>query len=96
MTDEEALFVGIGWNFASHQIVKHTADKYARGDVHTKTVEGFFRSSSVGCTVSTSTSAEHICIAVLSSLISGIATAKSLTAPAPLAHWLEQGAQAYL
>ena len=41
MTDEEASFVGIGWNFASHQIVKHTADKYARGDVHTKTVEGF-------------------------------------------------------
>jgi hypothetical protein len=43
MTDEEASFVGTGWNFASHQIVKHTADKYARGDVHTKTIEGFLR-----------------------------------------------------
>ena len=95
MADEEALFVGIGWNFASHQIVKHTADKYARGDVHIKTVEGFFRSSSVECTVSTSTSAKHIRIAILSRLISGIVTAKSLTAPALLAHWLEQGAQAY-
>jgi transposase-like protein len=42
MTDEEAAFVGIGWNFASHGTVKHSADEYVRGDVHTNTVEGFF------------------------------------------------------
>ena len=41
MTDEEASFVAIGWNFASHHIVNHTNDKYVRGDVHTNTVEGF-------------------------------------------------------
>jgi transposase-like protein len=42
MTDEEASFVGIGWNFASHSTVKHSADEYVRGNVHTNTVEGFF------------------------------------------------------
>lgn len=41
-TDEEQSFVGIGWNFASHESVKHSANEYVRGDVHTNTVEGFF------------------------------------------------------
>jgi len=30
MTDEEAAFMGIGWNFASHGPVKHTANEYVR------------------------------------------------------------------
>lgn len=30
------------WGFASHEKVKHGADEYARGDVTTNTVEGFF------------------------------------------------------
>ena len=46
MTDEGAQFAEIGWNFASHGTVKHTADEYVRyeGDriVTTNTVEGFF------------------------------------------------------
>ena len=46
MTDEGSQFTGIGWNFASHGTVKHTADEYVRreGDriVTTNTVEGFF------------------------------------------------------
>jgi len=42
MTDEESSFITIGWNFASHDTVKHSADEYVRGDAHTNTVEGFF------------------------------------------------------
>ncbi|MGB6537191.1 MAG: IS1595 family transposase [Xanthobacteraceae bacterium] len=46
MTDEGAVFTGIGWNFASHGTVKHTADEYVRREgnriVTTNTVEGFF------------------------------------------------------
>jgi hypothetical protein len=42
MTDEEPAFVGVGWNFASHGTIKHSANEYVRGDVHTNTVEGFF------------------------------------------------------
>ena len=28
--------------FAKHETVKHSADEYVRGDVHTNTVEGYF------------------------------------------------------
>jgi transposase-like protein len=42
MTDEAAAFTMIGWNFASHQSVKHSAGEYVRGEAHTNTVEGFF------------------------------------------------------
>jgi transposase-like protein len=42
MTDEARAFTGIGWNFASHGTVKHSADEYVRGEVHTNTIEGFF------------------------------------------------------
>jgi transposase-like protein len=46
MTDEEATFVEIGWNFASHGTVTHSKDEYVRyeGDrvITTNTVEGFF------------------------------------------------------
>jgi transposase-like protein len=41
-TDEAHVFRGIGWNFASHETVRHTANEYVRGDAHTNTVEGFF------------------------------------------------------
>jgi transposase-like protein len=40
-TDELAAYRGIGWNFASHESVKHSADEYVRGDAHTNTIEGF-------------------------------------------------------
>lgn len=42
MTDEAQAFTGIGWNFASHETVRHGDDEYVRGDVHSNTVEGFF------------------------------------------------------
>jgi transposase-like protein len=42
MTDEARAFTGIGWNFASHGTVKHSADEYVRGDVHTNTIEGYY------------------------------------------------------
>ena len=42
MSDESRIYKGIGWNFASHQAVKHSAREYVRGDVHTNTVEGYF------------------------------------------------------
>jgi len=31
-----------GQTFASHETVNHPTNEYARGDVHTNTVEGFF------------------------------------------------------
>jgi hypothetical protein len=33
---------GLGHNFANHETVNHSQDEFARGDVHTNTVEGFF------------------------------------------------------
>ena len=42
MTDELAIYTGIGWNFASHGTVNHGRDEYVRGDVYTNTVEGYF------------------------------------------------------
>lgn len=42
MTDESAIYTGIGWNFASHGTVNHGKEEYVRGDVYTNTVEGYF------------------------------------------------------
>lgn len=42
MTDEARAYGGISKHFASHETVKHSAYEYARGDVTTNTVEGFF------------------------------------------------------
>lgn len=42
MTDENVGYKKIGKQFASHQTVNHARDEYARGDVTTNTVEGFF------------------------------------------------------
>jgi transposase-like protein len=43
ITDEFLAYRGIGEAFGSgHDTVKHTAGEYARGDVHTNTVECFF------------------------------------------------------
>ena len=41
-TDESVLYPSIGLAFASHETVNHAAKEYARGDVTTNTVEGFF------------------------------------------------------
>jgi transposase-like protein len=43
MTDEHVSYQGVGKHFdGGHETVKHSAYKYARGDVTTNTVEGFF------------------------------------------------------
>jgi transposase-like protein len=42
MSDESRVYTGIGWNFASHETVVHSAKEYVHGDVYTNTVEGYF------------------------------------------------------
>jgi transposase-like protein len=42
MTDAATMYDKIGQHFASHETVNHTMGEYARGDVTTNTVEGFF------------------------------------------------------
>jgi transposase-like protein len=42
MTDSACLYEKIGKNFASHETVNHARGEYARGDVTTNTVEGYF------------------------------------------------------
>lgn len=41
-TDESKLYPSIGGEFAKHETVNHGAKEYARGDVTTNSVEGFF------------------------------------------------------
>jgi transposase-like protein len=42
MTDEAKYYVKAGKEFASHETVQHNVGEYARGNVTTNTVEGFF------------------------------------------------------
>ena len=42
MTDDAGVYKKIGPDFASHEVVNHTAKEYARGDVTTNTVESSF------------------------------------------------------
>ncbi len=42
MTDEARMYRTVGKDFASHETVFHGINEYARGDVTTNTVEGFF------------------------------------------------------
>ena len=42
MTDEHGTYTKLGKDFASHEVVNHTAKEYARGDVTTNTVESSF------------------------------------------------------
>jgi transposase-like protein len=41
-TDESKLYTKPGANFADHETVNHSAKEYARGDVTTNSVEGYF------------------------------------------------------
>jgi hypothetical protein len=41
-TDESRLYDKLGKKFAAHETVNHSAKEYARGDVTTNTVEGYF------------------------------------------------------
>ena len=42
MTDDARVYRRIGREFASHQSVNHSQGEYARGNVSTNTIEGFF------------------------------------------------------
>jgi len=42
MTDESRVYSGVGKEFASHSSVNHKIGEYARGQVTTNTVEGYF------------------------------------------------------
>jgi transposase-like protein len=42
MTDEARQYVHVGKRFARHEVVRHRADEYVRGDAYTNTIEGFF------------------------------------------------------
>lgn len=42
MTDEHSGYIKPGREFASHEVVRHSAHEYSRGDVTTNTVEGYF------------------------------------------------------
>lgn len=41
-TDESRLYTGLEMSFADHETINHGAREYARGDVTTNSVEGFF------------------------------------------------------
>jgi hypothetical protein len=41
-----AVCIGADQLFDGHETVTHSVKEYVRGDVHTKTVEGYFRSLS--------------------------------------------------
>ena len=41
-TDESRLYTGADQMFAAHETINHSAKEYARGDVTTNTVEGYF------------------------------------------------------
>ena len=41
-TDESRLYTGSDEVFATHETIKHSAGEYARGDVNTNSVEGYF------------------------------------------------------
>lgn len=41
-SDESAIYTLIGWNFAHHGVVNHSAKEYVRGDDYTNTIEGYF------------------------------------------------------
>ncbi len=41
-TDESRLYTKVGVNFKAHETVHHAAKEYARGDVTTNSVEGYF------------------------------------------------------
>lgn len=42
MTDQAGVYEKLGKDFASHEVVNHTAKEYSRGDVTTNTVESSF------------------------------------------------------
>ena len=42
MPDEARHYKKVGREFADHQVVRHSAGEYGRGDAYTNTIEGYF------------------------------------------------------
>ena len=42
MTDDARVYIAIGKEFASHNVVTHSKGEYVRGNAYTNTIEGFF------------------------------------------------------
>jgi len=42
MTDEAGQYEHLNKDFASHDLVRHGAEEYVRGNIHTNTIEGYF------------------------------------------------------
>ena len=42
MTDEAGQYRKLADDFAAHDFVRHSAEEYARGNIHTNTIEGYF------------------------------------------------------
>lgn len=42
MTDEASYYTKVGREFSGHEIVRHNAGEYGRGEFHTNTIEGYF------------------------------------------------------
>jgi transposase-like protein len=91
-TDESKLYRGAEQFFAIHETVNHRMKEYARGDVTTNTVEGFFSVFKRGMVGPTSTAANSTCSAIWPSLISGRATARRLASMTPCARSLRSKA----
>jgi transposase-like protein len=47
-TDDHMVFSDLDGLFYRHETVNHSAGEYRRGNAHTNTIEGYFRSSSAG------------------------------------------------
>lgn len=69
-TDESRLYVKIGEEFAAHETVNHSAKEYARGDVTTNSVEGFFSIFKRGMRGNYQHAQRRICIAIWRNSIS--------------------------
>jgi len=41
-TDESRLYTRVGAEFGEHSTVNHSSKEYARGEIHTNTIEGYF------------------------------------------------------
>ncbi len=83
-TDESNLYRTAHAHFVEHSTVKHSAKEYARGPVHTNTVEGFFSDLQAGHeAASISIAPKRTCTVMWPSSISGIrpATCQTLNAP---------------
>ena len=83
MTDEARQYTEIGKDFSDHQSVNHSAEEYVRGDAHTNTIEGYFRSSSAAYMACTSIAVQPTCSATLPNSISDTTIARPLVLTIP-------------